>query len=43
MNQDDASQCMSAQPGCLQWWQLESLQVLFYEAKVPTSDGYITL
>ena len=26
----------------LQWCQLESLQVLFYEAKVPTSDGYIT-
>ena len=24
----------------LQWCQLESLQVLFYEAKVPTSDGY---
>ena len=27
----------------IQWCQLESLQVLFYEAKVPTLDGYITL
>ena len=27
----------------LQWCQLESLQVLFYEAKVPNSDGYITV
>ena len=27
----------------LQWWQLESLRVLFYEAKVPTSDGYSTI
>ena len=23
----------------LQWCQLESLQVLFYEVKVPSSDG----
>ena len=27
----------------LQWCQLESLQVLFYEAKVPSSDGYSTI
>ena len=27
----------------LKGWQLESLKVLFYEVKVPTSDGYITI
>ena len=27
----------------LQWCQLESLQVLFYEVKVPSSDGYSTI
>ena len=27
----------------LQWCQLESLQVLFYEAKVPSSDSYSTI
>ena len=26
-----------------QWCQLESLRVLFYEAKVPSSDGYSTI
>ena len=25
------------------WWKLESIQILFYEAKVPTSDGNITI
>ena len=27
----------------LQWCQLESLRVVFYEAKVPSSDGYSTI
>ena len=27
----------------IQWCQLESLRVLFYEAKVPSSDGYSTI
>ena len=27
----------------LQWCQLESLRVLFYEAKVPSSDSYSTI
>ena len=27
----------------LQWCQLESLRVLFYEAKVPSLDGYSTI
>ena len=27
----------------IQWCQLESLRVLFYEAKVPTSDVYSTI
>ena len=28
---------------CIQYWPKETLQVLFYEVKVPTSDGNSTV